>query len=42
VATHRTVRCATRALADYPLLGFIHCFLKLLLVFSLGLVLDIY
>jgi hypothetical protein len=38
----QTVRCPTRALADCPRLGFIHYFLGLLLVLSLGLVLDIY
>jgi hypothetical protein len=31
------VRCATRALADYPLLGFLHNFLGLILVLSLVL-----
>jgi hypothetical protein len=33
----RHVRCTTRALADCPLLGFLHYFLGLLLVLSLGL-----
>jgi hypothetical protein len=33
----RHVQCATRALADCPLLGFLHYFLGLLLVLSLGL-----
>jgi hypothetical protein len=42
VALHGTVRCATRAMANYPLLGFLYYFLGLLLVLSLGLVLDIY
>jgi hypothetical protein len=36
------VQGATRALADYPPLGFLHYFLGLLLVLSLGLVPNIY
>jgi hypothetical protein len=33
----QTVWCATKALADYPLLGFLRYFLGLLLNLSLGL-----
>jgi hypothetical protein len=32
-----TVRCATRELSECPLLGFLHYFLGLLLILSLGL-----
>jgi hypothetical protein len=37
-----TVRCATRALADYPLHGFLRCFLGLVLFLSLGLLGSLY
>jgi hypothetical protein len=36
------VWCATRALADCPLLEFLHYFLGFLFVLSFGLVVDIY
>jgi hypothetical protein len=38
----QTIRCATKALADCLILGFIYYFLGLILVLSLGLVLDFY